>query len=399
VFTFLLNFLNSLIFIIFAIGLIVFFNLIIYYLKNRKYIKTSNNLSDPNEISIDDLKELPLINIVVPAWKEGQLFKNCLLSIKQLNYPNIRIIVNAGGNEETINIANEFKKYDNFLILRQKCGADRPSLGKVRALNECLDHISEGIVYFIDADSYLNNEILLRMIFPIVNYNEDIIAGGVRPLEFQERKRLVKYVVIDRYRLRTKVFKRKGSPISITGQNICMKYDVIKSIGKFSEHRKIATDVSMGEDLLAKGYLTYQLVDYRHRIYVDYSSTIKEYINQRTIWVENFLIYNYKFRKLTLIKFVLLFLADLYLFVFPFMFFLNFGLFMIGILIIFHKYLKEIRKFLVFTKTTPKKNRQNINFAFFFTFIFFIYIEAIITIRIPFHFLSFLKRLKSNKVK
>ena len=54
---------------------------------------------DPKSLSIDDLKNIPLVNIIVPAWKEGNNFRECLSSITNLNYPNIKVIVNAGGND------------------------------------------------------------------------------------------------------------------------------------------------------------------------------------------------------------------------------------------------------------------------------------------------------------
>ncbi|MBY9005952.1 MAG: glycosyltransferase family 2 protein, partial [Candidatus Lokiarchaeota archaeon] len=109
-----------------------------------KYIIEFNSYQDPEIISLDDLESLPLVNIIVPAWKEGKEFERCLNSIKSLSYPNLKIIVNAGGNEETMRIAESFKKNNNFIILHQKSGADRPSLGKIKAINDCLKYIEEG---------------------------------------------------------------------------------------------------------------------------------------------------------------------------------------------------------------------------------------------------------------
>lgn len=394
---FVLKVLNSLIFIFLILFFILIYNIILYFTQNRKFIKSARKVKDPETISIADLNNIPLVNIIIPAWKEGDLFRECLSSIKNLKYPKIKVIVNAGGNEETLNIANSFRNNENFIILHQKGGADRPSLGKIKAINECLAYISEGIVYFIDADSYLNDEILLRMIFPIINDNESLVGGGVRPLESQENNKLVKYLLINRVSLKSKVTRWSSNADKITGQNLCLKYEVIKAIGKFKERPNIPTDRSMAQDIFSEGFQLYSLVDQHHRIFVDYSNTIKEYIRQKTIWIENFLIYSYKNKKLGSIKFILLFLAYLYLFIFPFFLLLNFGLFMIGIFIIIYQYLKEARKYLVYTRTTKKEYRQNINFTYFFTIIFYIYVEAIIIIRIPIHLMIFFKKLKSKK--
>ena len=81
-------------------------------IRDRKYAKPFKNLKEPENISLEDLKEFPLVNIIVPAWNEGELFRQCLESITRLKYPKLRVIVNAGGSEETIDIANSFKNYE-----------------------------------------------------------------------------------------------------------------------------------------------------------------------------------------------------------------------------------------------------------------------------------------------
>ena len=146
-----LIFFNSFNFFIFLILVVIFFNIFLYFLRDRKYIRVFKKFKDPEIVKLEDLKELPLVNIIIPAWKEGKLFNDCLLSITKLNYPYLKVIISAGGNEETIQIANSFKKFKNFVILKQKPG------GKMKALNDCLKYVSEGIIYSIDADVILNN--------------------------------------------------------------------------------------------------------------------------------------------------------------------------------------------------------------------------------------------------
>ncbi|MFX1501568.1 MAG: glycosyltransferase, partial [Promethearchaeota archaeon] len=310
--------------------------------------------------------------------------------------PYLKVIVNAGGSDETTEIAKSFKKFENFIILYQKEGADRPSLGKIRALNKCLKHISEGIVYFIDADSYLTDEILLRMIFPIINLKENIVLGGVRPLKNQENQDLVKYLLFDRfYNPKTK-FSRSVSKSPITGQSLCLRFEVIKLIGKFAENTKYATDKTMGIDIYSKGFSSYLLYDYRHRIFVDYSSTIRELIRQKTIWIENALFFSYKNKKINLLKFLVSFFISLYLFIFPFLLFIHIGLFFIGIMIFLTKYLLKIRKLFFFRRVVSHKFYKKYGVGFFIKLIVYIYIEAAIILRIPIHFIGFLMKSKKR---
>jgi len=70
----------------------LFFDL--YFLKfNLKHLK---KFEDVTVDSISQLKEIPPINIIIPAWKEGVNLKRCLNSIEQIIYPKLKFILNAG---------------------------------------------------------------------------------------------------------------------------------------------------------------------------------------------------------------------------------------------------------------------------------------------------------------
>ncbi|MFX1556653.1 MAG: glycosyltransferase [Promethearchaeota archaeon] len=385
--------------IITIISVVIIIHLLIFLLKDRRYAKAYNIHRDPETIALKDLKYTPLVNFLVPAWKEGELFKRCLESIKNLTYPKVRAIVNAGGNKRTIEIANSFKKYDNFIILHQKGGSERPSLGKVKAINQCIDHIKDGLVYFIDADTYINDEILLRMIYPITNLNENVIAGGARPLETQQSNDFINYLQFDRNSDFKYKFSRYQKRKIMSGQTSVVNYDVIKEIKFFSEDKKYATDKSMGEDIFSKGFKTYRNVDYNHRIFVDYSSSLKEFIRQKMIWTENFLIYSFQKRKVNILKFLILFFISAYLVIFPIFLLARLALFIIGIACLLYIYLKKIRKLIFFNSTINQSGLVKYKFIFLIKLIFYIYIEFLVNIIIPFHFFYFLKKINNKKDK
>ena len=251
-------------FIIFLLSMIVLYHFLLYFIRDKKYIIALKICKDPEEIGLNHLKELPLVNILIPAWKEGKLFENCLLSITKLNYPHLKVIVNAGGNEETLRIANRFSKFDYFIILEQK-----PE-GKMKALNDCLEHVNEGIIYSTDADVYFTDEIFLRMIYPLINKAQNVTAGGVRPLKNQEKKDIVKYLTVNRNPYFNIKFSRLGRK-EISGPNTCLKYDVIKKIGKFYDDPLFpASDRFRAQLITSKGFEIYWLSDYRGRIFTYY---------------------------------------------------------------------------------------------------------------------------------
>jgi len=124
--------------------LISIYHVLLLILRDRRYIVILRSYNkDPEDISINDLKELPLVNIIVPAWKEGEYFRDCLILITQLSYPKLKVIINAGGSKETIEIANSYKMNKNFTVLHQDVGG-----GKIKAINDCLEYISEGVIFF-----------------------------------------------------------------------------------------------------------------------------------------------------------------------------------------------------------------------------------------------------------
>jgi len=370
-----LNFILSIDFITFLVIFILLYNLLIYLIRDKIYIRRFKQYKDPEVVNISDLKDLPLVNIIIPAWKEGKLFEDCLRSITKLEYPNLKIIVSAGGSEETIKIADSFKNYNNFTIIRQKPG------GKMKALNDCIDHISKGIVYSIDADVILTDEILLRMLYPLITENQYVTAGSVRPLKFQENIDIVKYILINRnthFRIK---FSRIGRVV-LSGPNSCFKYEVIEKIGNFFDDKLfLASDRFRGPLIFSKGFKIYWLTDYRGKIFTFFPDSIKKYAFQEFRWRKNSLTNPHLKNKVKIyFKFLISFLISMYLFSSPFFVFFNINLALIGLIMLLNKYLKKLRKIVFFKRSVNKKFYEKFGLLFFFKLVFFIFIDEILTI-------------------
>jgi len=367
--------------------LIIAYHFLLFFTRDKNYIQALKRNKDPEVLKSGDLNEVPLVNIIIPAWKEGKLFEECLQSITKLEYPNLKIIVNAGGNEETIKIAESFKSHNIFTIIRQQQG------GKMKALNDCLDYISKGIVYSIDADVILTDEILLRMLYPITNENEYVTAGGVRPLKSQEHKSIVKYLIINRNMNFSIKFSRYGRN-QLSGPNSCLKYEVIKAIGKFEmENLYLETDRFRGPLIRKKGYNIYWINDIRGYIYTYFPESLKKYIKQEIRWRKNSLTDSkHKHRKKMRLRFLLSFISSLFILSFPIFIFFNAWLAMIGILLFVFLMLKKIRKFLFLKFSGYKKHYPKFGFLLFLKIIFYSYIENLMTTYLAFDIL--ISRLK-----
>jgi len=256
----------------------------------------------------------------------------------------------------------------------------------MKALNECLDIITEGIVYSTDADIIVTDEILLRMIYPIINQNEYVVVGGVRPLKFQQNNSIVKYLLITRnphFKIKFSRYERT----QISGPNTCFKYELFTELGKFQEDNYFpATDRVRGPQIISKGFKIYQLRDYRGKLFTYYPDSLKGYILQELRWRENALTNPYSRRNFKFfMKYIILLLLSLYIIIFPLLIFFHLSFFFIGILILFNNYLIKLRTVRFFKLTVSKKHYKKFGLIFFTKMILYIYIDALITIFVGFN--------------
>ena len=372
------------------IFLLLTYHLLLIYVRDRKFVLDYRKWYDEKPIPIDNLKEFPLINFIVPAWNEGEIFKGCLLNFSQLQYPNFRVIVNAGGSKETTDIANSFKKNDIFTIIYQEKGG-----GKLKAINDCLPYIKEGLVFIMDADVYITDQDLLKMVSKIVIENERIVNCGLKPHSSQVHKYTVRYLIINRNAWFRK--KRAISNHKAVGPCSLLTLDVIKSVGRFTEKRLIGDGDSMGKDVKKYHYKIYQLISDGIESKT-YPVKIREYISQNIRWLQNYYYNRYKSKVKILLNFFIFLIISLYLFVFPFLLFIHLGLFVIGILILFNIYLKKIRKVLFFRFTSDRAFYGKNNPSFYLVIIFYIYLDSFINVYTFFEILLFgQKHFKKRK--
>jgi len=368
-----LKFIFSIHFIIFLLVFIILYHISLFLIRDRSYIVAFKNNIDPKISSVDDLIETPLVNIIVPAWKEGEIFAGCLLNLSKLSYPNLNVIVNAGGSERTLKIANSFKNYENFIVIYQEKGG-----GKIKAINDCLSLVSNGIICLIDADIYLSDEHLLKMLYIIVNKKEKVVISDLKPHTTQLHKYLVRYLYINRTarfnESLTVYSKDRGiSPCTL------LVYDVINKIGTFTEKQLMGDGKSMGLDILNENYKIYQLKSDGVESF-NYPDNLKEYFSQNIRWIQNRFFNKIRSTRIVILSSVLIFFKSLLLFVFPFFAFLSWKLFFLCILVLISMYMKKVRKIFFFKSKTNRKYFGKNSVLFYFFIIFYIYLDALINI-------------------
>jgi len=366
---------------------VLIYHFLTYFLRDKKYITKYMVREHQNIVKLEDLIEIPLVNIIVPAWKEGETFRACLKSIADLSYPKLNVIITVGGNDETIKIANSFKKNDHFKIIYQKSGE-----GKIKAINDCFKHISKGIVYLIDSDVLLTDNILIRMLFKLLNNKEDIVVSQVIPHKSLLNSDIVKFIHVNRdIRLRNKWIRY----LHTVTQNTAMKYSVIQSINKFSEKRKLDDGHSMGSDIIAHDFKIYYLYEINVESF-NYSTKLSNYIDQNIRWIENVLYRFLKDRRFLVLKFIGVVILSIYVYISPFLLAFSFYFLLYGFIIFLSFYLKIVRKILIF-KVINEKSSIRFQPLFFSKLIFYILINFLINIIVFFEMIFYRKAYRRRK--
>ncbi|NJD51376.1 MAG: glycosyltransferase family 2 protein [Candidatus Methanoperedens sp.] len=145
--------------------------LFVYILINILHLKPLKNID-----TIEEPSTFPLVSIIIPAWNEEGTIKRSILNILKSTYTNFELIVIAGGEDKTFELADDLSKKDK----RIKAIKQEP-LGKSAALNKGLKHKQGEIVIFLDADSLVDENWLNYLVKPIINKEANITVADFKP--------------------------------------------------------------------------------------------------------------------------------------------------------------------------------------------------------------------------
>ncbi|MFX1498967.1 MAG: glycosyltransferase, partial [Promethearchaeota archaeon] len=277
---------------------------------------------------------------------------------------------------------------NNFTILNQKQGR-----GKITAINDAINQVSDGIIFLMDADVQVNDNLILNMIDPIINANEVVVTAGLKPHESIRNKDLVKFLYIDRNPRFRKKPVRYGDIIGIV---TAIKYEVIQNINEFTVAKLSDDGRVIGKDLKKKNYKIYRIVELSGETY-NFPEKISDFIPQQLRWMENAYYRRIEEgKKLFLLKKFLTTLLSIYLLIIPFLAF-NINLIVIGLYILLFIYIKKIRKLIFFKKSEPSSIEINFNIVFYIKLIFYIYVEALLNVIVAIETIFFKDKYKKRK--
>lgn len=98
-------------------------------------------------------------SIVIPCYNASKYLERCLDSIYNQSYNMFEvIIVNDGSTDNTEEIVNRYRsKYNNIKYLKQE------NLGVAIARNKAIELVSGNKFIFVDADDYINSDLLFKL--------------------------------------------------------------------------------------------------------------------------------------------------------------------------------------------------------------------------------------------
>ncbi|MEW8969927.1 MAG: glycosyltransferase [Mesobacillus sp.] len=138
------------------------------------------------------------VSIIVPAFNEEAGIVHSIRSLLSINYPVFEIIVvNDGSSDMTVDVlieqydmkeikkvirrqvnSNPIKKVYQSQILPNLYLVDKDNGGKADALNAGLNFSHYPYVCSLDGDSVLERDAFLKVMKPIIESNEEVIASG-----------------------------------------------------------------------------------------------------------------------------------------------------------------------------------------------------------------------------
>jgi cellulose synthase/poly-beta-1,6-N-acetylglucosamine synthase-like glycosyltransferase len=228
------------------------------------------------------LKSTPKVSMLVAAWNEADMIREHIESFLRVRYPNKELILCAGGQDGTYEIALQYAG-GQVVVLEQRAGE-----GKQCALQRCFERATGEMVFLTDADCLLDDESFTRTIAPLLGDSECVTTGMSRPLQGQQDRPFVIYQwCVDTY-----AAAKHGKYVSgIKGTNCAIRREALEAIGGFQIEAHTGTDYHLSKRLLSAGYKIryvpnsineteysqtrfFRFAELRHRVRLDWRGAI-----------------------------------------------------------------------------------------------------------------------------
>ena len=248
--------------------------LLLVYLDHRKLFK--------REQSSTDLKDNPLVSILVPAFNEEKTIGKTLQSLQELDYPQDHlevIVINDGSTDSTAKIVTSFiKDKPHFKLISH---ANR---GKAASLNQALEIARGEFFACLDADSFVH-PLTLKKMLGLYQQEEDpqiaIITPAMKvsnPQTVLQRIQWLEYIVMILF---GRITSNLHSIYVAPGPFSLYNTEIIRKIGGFDE-KNITEDQEIAYRLQLHQFKIKQCFD--GYVYTTAPAKLKPFYRQRRRW-------------------------------------------------------------------------------------------------------------------
>lgn len=114
------------------------------------------------------------LDIIVPCYNAEKTLRKCIYSClnQKTNYSYRVIAIDDGSLDTTAQILEEYVKYPNFLMIKQK------NKGHSGARNSGLDVCCSKYVMFVDSDDYIDSSAVENLMSVAIQNDASIVEGG-----------------------------------------------------------------------------------------------------------------------------------------------------------------------------------------------------------------------------
>ena len=237
------------------------------------------------QTNIPSLKPTPKVSILLAAWNEEASVRSCMEAIERLDYPNLEIILCAGGTDGTWKIASALKD-PRVILVAQQAGD-----GKQKSLQRCLEKAGGEIIYLLDAGGLITDAAFTRILTPILQGDEEVVTSSpYTPLPEQLGNPFVLSQCASR--LYTALYQGDYSS-NVLGASAAIWRQTLEQAGGFATVVRTGTDYDLGKRLLRAGKRV--RFEVNASFPVEFQTRAVPYIRQQARWIRNVVLHGLKF--------------------------------------------------------------------------------------------------------
>ena len=241
--------------------------------------------------AFEDWPEIPHVSVLVAAWNEARNIQAHINSFLNLRYPNKQMVLVAGGEDGTFDLAIQYAG-PNIIVLQQQVGE-----GKQHSLQRAFMQASGSILYLTDADCLLDNRSFEACLHPLIFEGEKACNGISQPSKVQLREPFIVSQAA------SQIYAALHLPAyapGILGRNCALRRDALERSGCFEAFASTGTDYVLAKQLNRIGVRIRQ--NPHSCIVTEFPTSVHDYLQQQDRWILNVLEHGWRYGAINEVK-------------------------------------------------------------------------------------------------